>query len=387
MDLKQKKIVVNLGIFGTHGIDRAAIELMRELTQLGHEVYLHLIYERIEKSFLYSKIPDSVKVVTAMPLDSFWGSIHMTRYKNLWNKLLDSVGIFKMQTIIADSINRLQPDIIFDFDISLQKTINALQAPVIGSIHFNPKLVRGGNHKRLKRMGHRLKKYKLVVMLCDEMLDQAKEIWPMAENKFVVIPNPVNQDLLLKQASDPLNLSEKIKKHEYFINVARLTGQKDISTLLYAYSLAKKSGVHWPLVLIGDGDESDFLKNLSKELKINEDVFFLGHINNPRPHVKHAGCFVLSSDNEGLPTILIEAQMLGCPIISTACSTGPKDILDNGELGVLVPVKDSFSLSEAMIKMYGHSEIRSKFVTKGLKHSTQYLPKKITEDYLNLAFS
>lgn len=387
MDLTRKKIVVNLGIFGTHGIDRAALELMREMTELGHEVYLHLIYQRIEKSFLCSQIPGSVKVITAMPLDSFWGSVHMRRYHSLWNKLLDSIGIFKMQAIIADSINRLQPDIVFDFDISLQKCVTKLKAPVIGSIHFNPKLVRGGNLKRLERMGHRLKRYKTVVLLCDEMLAQAKEIWPMARGKFVVIPNPVNQESLVEQAKDSLNLPKNIKQYEYFINVARLTSQKDISTLLHAYSLAKKSGVKWPIVLIGDGDESDLLQRLAKELDIDGDVFFLGHVNNPRPYVKYAGCFVLSSDNEGLPTVLIEAQMLGCPIISTNCPTGPKDILNNGELGILVPMKDPLALSEALMEIYNNPQIRSKFSIKSLEHTKLYLPKKIIGNYLRLAFS
>ncbi len=152
MDIKRKKIVINLGIFGTHGIDRAALEIMHELCKLEHYVYLHLIYERVEKSFLYSQIPSSVKVITAMPLDSFWGLAHMNRYKSIWHKLLDSIGLIRMQSLIAKSVNSLAPDVIFDFDISLQKCIKRIQAPVIGTIHFAPKLIRGGKTTRLARM-------------------------------------------------------------------------------------------------------------------------------------------------------------------------------------------------------------------------------------------
>ena len=75
-----------------------------------------------------------------------------------------------------------------------------------------------------------------------------------------------------------------------------------------------------------------------------------GFQSDPIPFYKTANLFVLSSDYEGLPLVIIEALACGTPVVSTDCHSGPAEILVNGRYGRLVPVGDVNALSKA-IKM------------------------------------
>ena len=75
-----------------------------------------------------------------------------------------------------------------------------------------------------------------------------------------------------------------------------------------------------------------------------------GFVNNPYSYLSKSSLFVLSSDLEGLPTVLVEALACGTPVVSTDCPNGPREILDNGKYGELVPTRDCVNLKKAIIK-------------------------------------
>ena len=81
---------------------------------------------------------------------------------------------------------------------------------------------------------------------------------------------------------------------------------------------------------------------------LGDAVSFVGYIADPAPYVAHADAFVLSSRREGLPTALIEALALGTRVVSTDCESGPREILQGGKYGALVPVGDAAALARAL---------------------------------------
>ena len=102
------------------------------------------------------------------------------------------------------------------------------------------------------------------------------------------------------------------------------------------------------LLLLGDGPDRPALEALVAELSLGDDVAMPGFVANPYPYMTRARVFVLSSAWEGLPGVLIEALYCGARLVATDCPTGPREILDGGRYGRLVPVGDELALAEGI---------------------------------------
>jgi glycosyltransferase involved in cell wall biosynthesis len=90
----------------------------------------------------------------------------------------------------------------------------------------------------------------------------------------------------------------------------------------------------------------------------------------------------LSSDYEGLPTVLIEALGFGLPVVSTDCPSGPAEILEKGRYGLLTPVGDvdalATAMSEALAKTWDREQLR--------RRAFDFAPEKVVRKYINVMF-
>jgi len=203
-------------------------------------------------------------------------------------------------------------------------------------------------------------------------------------HSITTIYNPFNFNWLHKKASEPANLPDK----PYILYAARFENRKRHDVLVRAYNIANPSQI---LVIIGgiytqsDKDEFKKIKKLTIELGISDRVIFPGFQTNPYPWIKNADLFTMSSDSEGLPTVLIESLILKTPVVSTDCPTGPSEIL-TGELNkFLSPVGNERILahnigialdkypdiSEDLLSKYNHIRVSKEYI----KHSLQCFPK------------
>jgi glycosyltransferase involved in cell wall biosynthesis len=117
--------------------------------------------------------------------------------------------------------------------------------------------------------------------------------------------------------------------------------------LMRAFSLVRRRRPA-RLAIIGDGPECNALHCLAQSLGIEKDLWMPGEIDNPFRYMARAGVFVLSSAWEGFPNVLLEAIASGCPTTSTDCESGPRELLDGGAYGRLVPVGDAEAMAAAI---------------------------------------
>ncbi len=134
----------------------------------------------------------------------------------------------------------------------------------------------------------------------------------------------------------------------------RLHRQKGFDVLLKAIARLSEGQESVQLAILGQGPEEDSLRRLAEELAIGERVRFLGFQENPFVYYRAADAFVLSSRFEGMPNVLLEAMACRTPVVSTDCPTGPREILENGRFGPLVPVDDVDALAAALGNVLEH---------------------------------
>lgn len=131
------------------------------------------------------------------------------------------------------------------------------------------------------------------------------------------------------------------------LGIGRLSPQKDFETLLEAFALLRARRPARLLVL-GEGPERARLETAAERLGVSSDVDLHGFVEDPGAYLAHADVFALSSRYEGLALVVIEALACGCQVVSTDCRTGPREILEGGRFGRLVPVSDPAALAGAM---------------------------------------
>ncbi len=134
------------------------------------------------------------------------------------------------------------------------------------------------------------------------------------------------------------------------LGIGRLMEQKDFKTFLKAAKIISQSRSVRFLIL-GEGEKRPDLEHYILRNNLTETVQLVGFVDEPFRYLKAASAFVLSSQWEGFGNVLVEAMIMGVPVISTDCPHGPREILNGGEFGHLVPVEDSPAIARAIFQV------------------------------------
>ncbi|PYE39255.1 glycosyltransferase [Psychrobacter fozii] len=182
------------------------------------------------------------------------------------------------------------------------------------------------------------------------------------------IHNPIDRDNIQKQANAFVP-----EYQNYIIHVGSFKDAKRHDVLVKAYAKTDQS---MPLLLLGQGKHKNEIENLVTALKLENKVVFLGFHENPFPYIKHAQFKVLTSDWEGFALVIAEALVLGTPVISTNCPSGPSELLPESNL---MPMGDIEAIAEKMRQaMSNPQQFHAPF-------DESLLPVKIAEKYLEFS--
>ncbi|SNT69959.1 glycosyltransferase [Psychrobacter sp. LV10R520-6] len=190
-------------------------------------------------------------------------------------------------------------------------------------------------------------------------------------NRTTTIYNPCDADEIRKAATQLLSIEQfGLINKGYIVHVASFDTMKGHRDLLQAYAKTERK---LPLVLVGKGKLEDEMKQLAIQLNIGDCVHFLGFQANPYPLIAAAALLVLTSKFEGFGYVIVEAQALDVPVISTDCPFGPRELLPESNL---IPVGDIDGLAMLMsqaIENLNHYKVPL---------NQQLLPNCIARQYL-----
>ena len=188
-----------------------------------------------------------------------------------------------------------------------------------------------------------------IIAVSDGVASDVADITGIPRGRIHVIRNPVVTPELETLSGSSIEHSWFSPKDKpVLIGMGRLGRQKNFEVLIRAFYMVRAQ-LDCRLLILGEGRRHGRLERLVRGLGMTESVQLPGFVENPYPYLAKADLFVLSSLWEGSPNALSEALALGVPVVSTDCESGPREILQNGKYGQLVPLGDTDAMASAII--------------------------------------
>ncbi len=370
------KVLFIINALGGGGAERALT------TILGTEIFrekldIHLLL--LENKISYD-LPDYVKVHVATDIDEKAG------------KMKKALSIPAMLGFVKELKKEINPEVSVSF-LTRSNIINVLtrngSEKVLISERNNPVKTYGNNP--LVRFSHRsllsafYPKADGVIAVSEGVRKSLLSYIKIDESKVITINNPYDTERIemLSQEEMGDEFRSIFSGDPVLITVGRLTHQKGHDTFLKAVSLVRKK---YPIkvVIMGEGELEQNLKDMAEELGISETVHFMGWQANPFCYIRNSTLFVLPSRWEGFPNALVEAMACGCPVVASRCESGPEEILQDNRFGLLAKVDDAEELAKKIFEMMEDAEKRKEYGRLAKERAGDFHREKIAGEYMKV---
>lgn len=328
-----KKIAIVIGDLGMPGgAEKVAADLATEFHQRGYDVTVITFEEKNKSGYLQTP---AKHLHVSMP--SREGSI-LSQLALLAQRVWTFRQVFQ----------RAQFTHIFSF-LESANIPCALASPLtLVSVHIDPD---EWTERQKKIIKFAFKRARAVVALTNSM--QTKLETNLQLNNVVRIYNPVMTNLVHQRAKEHIAINKP-----FILAVGRLNALKRFDRLIAAYAQAKIAET-CQLIILGEGELRQDLEKQIKVYGLQNRVLLLGYESNPYKYMTRAEYLVMSSDTEAYPVVLIEALSLGCPVLSTDCPSGPREIIREGVNGLLVALSEQ-ALAAGMQRLCADQQLRER---------------------------
>jgi glycosyltransferase involved in cell wall biosynthesis len=174
-------------------------------------------------------------------------------------------------------------------------------------------------------------------------------------------------------------------KNFVFISIGSLIPVKNHELLIEAAKILKSLNLKFTILILGSGYLESLLKEKVCDYKLENDVKFIGFTENPYKFIREANVFVMTSKSEALPTAMLEAMVLGKPVITTNV-TGSREIVGMGIFGLLTD-ENPDSLSKAMRDFIENDDLYYHYKEKALLRATEFTDERFLVSFNNLLYN
>lgn len=377
-----KKIMFHVNSLGKGGAERVIVNLAGQFVKKGIDVIIATEWQAED---------EYVPVSAVRRID-----VGLTDAE-------EKLGRRKKQTIRKNRLRKLivneRPDAVLAFcrnaNYRAVLAASGTGVPCIVSVRNDPKVYYASVTQKIISK-YLYGKAEGIVFQTDEAADFFRG---KIQEKSRVILNPISENYLNlpkdAQLAGDKDLNNKdvniegVNKRKSIVSVGRITDAKDQITLIKAYE--KLIGIDdiykdYKLEIYGERGEDDTLDLLTKyidEHKLGEQVVFMGLSSHLEKDIVDDYMFVLPSKYEGMPNALLEAMVLGLPVISTDCPCGgPRMLINDGDNGYLVPVGDVDCICDRMKTLVDDVDKARSMGKKAAEVVDKVLPEVIADEWL-----
>ncbi len=354
--MENQKLVGLIHELTMGGAERMMVNILNHFVNRGDEVHL-IIFKNIGvlKEELHSDIYihdlESNSVTKGMP----------KCLKRIYTIYPDTVfsGIGHLNIAIAPFISLMRPLLPRTQWISRETNVVSLQ----NREEKYPKLFDYLYNKTYKN-------FDVIIAQSEDMKKDLETNYPATARKISLVNNPLDIEKIeqLGEASSFRYSSQAGVVN--LLSVGTLRERKRHDLLLKTMALLPKN---YHLTLVGSGEKEKSLKGLTQKLALEERITFEGHQSNPYPYMKGADLFILTSEHEGFPNVLLEANSLGTAVVAFACPGGVTEIIKEGVNGFTVINGDVEALAdkikEATAYKFNPSLVKKSVVQRYAKDS------------------
>jgi len=210
--------------------------------------------------------------------------------------------------------------------------------------------------------------------------DDLSQNFAIVQENLRKIWNPVNCAAIRRQSFQPDAQADHWRETApgfRMVHVGRLDPQKNHDLLLAVCVELKRRDQQFSLVIVGDGHDRIRIERLILSQALQGEVVLVGEQKNPFPWIAAADALLLTSCYESLSLVLAEAMVCGTPVVSVDCPSGPSEVLDKGEYGLLVANHNPIEFANAVERLMKDSSMARRMSDMGYKRAQDFDVKKI----------
>ncbi|MEE1753472.1 glycosyltransferase family 4 protein [Streptomyces sp. SP18CS02] len=290
---------------------------------------------------------------------------HEARYKE-YSKLTDE----RVQALYAGS----DADVVIGTRPGL--SAYAAQFAPSGAVRIGQEHMTHNHHKAAlrKEMYEHLDALDAYVTVSEGDAKVYREKMPLPATRVLAIPNSVPEP--------PVTPSDATGRT--VVAAGRLAAEKQYHVLIDAFAKVVAARPEWDLRIYGWGPEKDKLRARIDRLGLYNSVRLMGPHSPIEPEWAKGAIAASTSRHESFGMTLVEAMRCGLPVVSTDCDYGPREILKDGEDGILVPVGDVDAVAGALLRLIDDEELRRTMGAAAVRNARRFDPGQVAKQYEEL---
>lgn len=344
---------MHIAIVTTHMTAGGAERVISQLLGVWSKNDIQCSLILLNKKEIFYSIPENVKIYEI-------GTLHNKHY----------VDKIKKYARVRKIVKTIKPDVVLsmpeEIGIYVIGALLGTKYPVIVSERNNPWVMPDKKVTRILR--------KLLYPFADGFIFQTKQAASFFSKKIqkrgIVLQNPLDISRIPARYEG--------EREKVIVGAGRLFPQKNFPLLIDAFGDFYATHNDYKLVIYGDGYLREELENYAQSKLPKDSFLFAGQVKNLPETIKNASAFVLSSDYEGMPNVLIEALSCGVPSVSVDCAPGgAAELIEDGINGFLVPIGDRSALSEKLSFIIDNPDVADAFSKKSVELKSKLDSEKV----------